>query len=174
MNEIEETAEERKLYERISDRILSSSYLQALRGRLTGEKKLAVLVDGPNFLRKINDKQIKLGDIDDKIQDLGKATIKKVILNEFASQKLIKAITNSGYEPIVSTHDTHITMVVEVMNVIQKEKQIDMVVIASRHARVNPILLKIKEKGIETAVVGFEPGFSIALKKSADYTILIE
>ncbi|MFW9851989.1 MAG: NYN domain-containing protein [Candidatus Thorarchaeota archaeon] len=174
MSDIEETAEERKLYERISDRILSSSHLQALRGRLTGEKKLAVLVDGPNFLRKTKDKQIKLEDIDDNIQDFGKATIKKVILNEFASQKLIQAITNSGYEPIVSTHDTHITLVIEAMNLIQKEKHIDMVVIASRHARVNPILIKLKEKGIETAVVGFEPGFSVALKKSADYTILIE
>ncbi len=174
MNDLEETAEERKLYERISDRILSSSYLQALRGRLTGEKKLAVLVDGPNFLRKTNDKQIKLEDIDNKILDFGKATIKKVVLNEFASQKLIKAITNSGYEPIVSVHDIHISLAIEAMNVIQKEKQIDMVILASRHARVNPILIKLKEKGIETAVVGFEPGFSVALKKSADYTLLIE
>ena len=174
MIDIEETAEERKLYERITDRILSSSHLQALKGRLTGEKKIAVLVDGPNFLRKVKDKQIKLEDIDEKIHDLGKVTIKKVILNEFASKKLIQAIKNSGYEPIVSPHDTHITIVVEAMNIIQKEKQIDMVVIASRHARVNPLLLKLKEKGIETAVVGFEPGFSVALKKSADYTILIE
>lgn len=174
MNELEETAEERKLYEKITDRILSSSYLQALKGRITGEKKLAVLVDGPNFLRKTKDRQIKLEDIEEQIQDLGRITIKKVILNEYASQKLIQAVTNSGYEPIVSPHDTHIIIAVEIMKVIQEEKQIDMVVIASRHARVNPLLLKLKEKGIETAVVGFEPGFSVALKKSADYTILIE
>jgi uncharacterized protein (TIGR00288 family) len=28
--------------------------------------------------------------------------------------------------------------------------------------------MKVKEKGLETAVVGFEPGFSVAIQKSAD------
>ena len=47
------------------------------------------------------------------------------------------------------------------------------IVIASRHARIAPILHKIKEKGISTVVIGFEPGFSIALQKAADSSILI-
>ncbi|MHA2357880.1 MAG: NYN domain-containing protein [Candidatus Heimdallarchaeaceae archaeon] len=170
----EETLDERNLYERIVNRILSSSSIQALRGRITGEKKIAVFVDGPNFLRKVKNRQIKLEEVDEKIQDLGRASIKKVILNEHASKNLIQAITNSGYKPLVSHHDTYITLAVEVMEAIKDGKNVDVVVIASRHARVTPILAKVKEKGLETVVLGFEPGFSIAVQKMANQTLFLE
>ena len=169
MSEVEEeTAEERKLYEKIANRILSSPYIQSLRDRLSGERKIAIIVDGPNFLRKINGRQIKLEEIDEKIKDMGKAVVRKVLLNEFASEKLIQAVTNSGYEPIVSPYDIYITLSIEVMNVLKQNSDIAAVIIASRHARVTPILLKLKEKGIETVMVGFDPGFSVAVKKHAD------
>jgi uncharacterized protein (TIGR00288 family) len=174
LEEEEETLEERSLHERIINRILSSTSIQALRGRISGEKKVAVFVDGPNFLRKVNNRQIKLEEIDEKIADLGRASLKKVILNEHASKNLIQAITNSGYEPYVSPHDIYITLAVEVMESIKESKNIDVVVIASRHARVAPILAKVKEKGLETAAIGFEPGFSIAVQKMANHTFFLE
>jgi uncharacterized protein (TIGR00288 family) len=163
-----ELVDEKSLFERISDRLFSSSYIQALRGRITGEKRIAVFVDGPNFLRKVNNRQIKLEDINEQITNLGRSIVRKVILNEHAGQKLIQAISNSGYEPIVSLHDIHVTMSIEIMSTIEDSRNVDIVVIASRHARVAPILIKVKEKGIETAVVGFDPGFSVAIQKSAD------
>ncbi|MHA1397522.1 MAG: NYN domain-containing protein [Candidatus Heimdallarchaeaceae archaeon] len=156
----EETVEEKKLYERITTRILSSSYIQSLKGRLLGEKKVAVFVDGPNFLRKINNRQIK--------KSLGRVTVKKVMLNEFASENLIQAVTNNGYEPVVSPYDIYISLSIEVMKLLNREKKINVIAIASRHARVGPILLKIKEKGIESCIIGFEPGMSVALKKTAN------
>ncbi|MCG3216208.1 MAG: NYN domain-containing protein [Candidatus Heimdallarchaeota archaeon] len=175
MSETEEveTAEEKRLYERITDRILSSSYIKILRERLSGERKTAIIVDGPNFLRKVRDRQIKLEEIDEVAKDTGLAIVKKVILNEFASEKLIQAITNSGYEPIVTSYDIHITMSIEIMKILQKNKSVGLIVIASRDARIVPILLKLKEKGIETAIVGFEPGLSVAVKKMADQTFLL-
>jgi len=169
----EETAEERKLYEKIADRILSSSYIQTLRDRLSGERKIAIIVDGPNFLRKVNGRQIKLDEIDEKIKDIGKAVVRKVILNEFASEKLIQAVINSGYEPIVSPYDIYITLSIEVMNILKQNSDLESVIIASRHARITPIMLKLKEKGIETIIVGFEPGFSVAVKKHADKIFLL-
>jgi uncharacterized protein (TIGR00288 family) len=169
-----ELIDEKSLFERISDRIFSSSYIQALRGRITGEKRIAIFVDGPNFLRKVNNRQIKLEDINEQIANLGRPIVKKVILNEHAGQKLIQAISNSGYEPIVSLHDIHVTMSIEIMSIIEDSRNVDIIVIASRHARVAPILLKVKEKGIETAIVGFEPGFSIAIQKSADSCFTIQ
>ncbi|NPD88491.1 MAG: NYN domain-containing protein [Asgard group archaeon] len=174
---VEEEAElinEKSLYDRISERIFSSSHIQALRARITGEKRIAIFVDGPNFLRKIGDRQIKLEDIDEQVKNLGRPVFRKVILNEHAGQKLIQAITNSGYEPIVTPHDTHIFLSIEIMDAIEDSRKVDVIVIASRHARINPILMKIKEKGIETAVVGFEPGFSIAIQKSADNCFVIK
>jgi len=160
--------DEKSLYERISERIFSSSHIQALRARITGEKRIAIFVDGPNFLRKIGDRQIKLEEVDEQVKDLGRPVYRKVILNEHAGQKLIQAITNSGYEPIVTPHDTYVFLSIEIMDAIKDSGKVDVVVIASRHARIGPILMKVKEKGIETAVVGFEPGFSIAIQKSAD------
>lgn len=163
-----ELVDEKSLFERISDRFFSSSYIQALRGRITGEKRIAIFVDGPNFLRKVGNRQVRLEDVNEQVKSLGRSVVRKVILNEHAGQKLIQAISNSGYEPIVSLHDIHITMSVEIMDVIKDGRNVDVVVIASRHARVAPILMKVKEKGIETAIVGFEPGFSVATQKSAD------
>ncbi|MHA1668644.1 MAG: NYN domain-containing protein [Candidatus Heimdallarchaeaceae archaeon] len=164
----EETVEEKKLYERVTTRILSSSYIQSLKGRLLGEKKVAVFVDGPNFLRKVNNRQIKLEEVDEIVKSLGRVTVKKVMLNEFASENLIQAVTNNGYEPVVSPYDIYISLSIEVMKLLNKEKKINVIAIASRHARVGPILLKIKEKGIESCIIGFEPGMSIALKKTAN------
>lgn len=169
----EETAEEQKLIERITKRIISSSYIQNLRLRISSEKKIAVFVDGPNFLRKIKNRNVKLEEIDERIKDMGTTVVRKVLLNEYATDSLIQAITNSGYEPVVSPHDTYILMAVEIIKAIDKGIKPDVVVIASRHAKVSPILLKIKEKGIETVVIGFEPGFSVALKKTADLVFTI-
>ncbi|MHA1345552.1 MAG: NYN domain-containing protein [Candidatus Heimdallarchaeaceae archaeon] len=168
-----ETQEERKLIEKIIDRIQSSSHIQSLRDRISGEKNIAIIIDGPNFLRKIKDRQIKLEEIDEIVKDLGKPIIKKVILNEYAGENLIKAIANSGYEPIVSPHDIYLSMSIEVMDILIENRKIDLVVIASRHARTAPILLKIKEKGKETGIVGFEPGMSTSVKKIADHSFMI-
>ena len=160
--------------ERISERILSSSYVQALKSALQGEKKIAIIVDGPNILRRQKTRQIKLDDIDDIVKEFGKPSIKKVILNEFASKSLIQAIINSGYEPIVTPYDIYITMAIEVMETLNQNKKIGLFVLGSRHARIAPILLKIKEIGIETVVVGFETGMSIAVKKITDKICFID
>ena len=170
----EETAEETRLVERITRKIMNSSYIQSLRLRISSDKKIAIFVDGPNFLRKIKNRQIRLDEIDNKIENMGTTIVKKVFLNEFASDNLIQAITNSGYEPIVSSHDIYILMATEIIKSIGKGIKPDIIVIASRHAKISPILLKIKEKGIETAVVGFEPGFSVAVKKTADIVFCLD
>ena len=175
MSEVEEvTTEEKKLVERITKRILNSSYIQNLRLRISSDKKIAVFVDGPNFLRKVKNRQIRLDEVDERIEDLGIPILRKVFLNEFATDNLIKAVTNSGYEPVVTPHDIYIMMSVEIIKAIDKGRKPDIIVIASRHARVSPILLKIKEKGIETVIIGFDPGFSIALKKTADIVFSLE
>jgi uncharacterized protein (TIGR00288 family) len=170
----EETLEEKRLIERITERILNSSYIQSLRSRISGEKRIAIFVDGPNFLRKIGDRSVKLDEIEEKIEGLGDVFLKKVLLNEHAGENLIKAITNSGYEPVVTPHNIYIALSIEVMKAINLSKKPDLILLASRHAKITPILQKIKDKGIETAVMGFEPGFSIAVKKTSDGVYVLE
>ncbi len=50
---------------------------------------------------------------------------------------------------------------------------IDAIALATRNAEFLPVILKAKEKGKETIVLGVEPGFSAALKHAADYTIIL-
>ena len=89
-------------------------------------------------------------------------------MNQYASEKLIEAISNSGFEPVISTIDVHLKIAMDTIEIINK-LDISYVAIASRHARCVPILHKLKEKDLETVVIGYEPGFSVALQNTADY-----
>ena len=139
-----------------------------IKGLLKREKDVALLVDGPNILRKFDGRQVKLEDIDEAAAQLGNIVFAKVYLDTNAPTKLVQAVTNSGFEPQVVTHDIHITLAIEAYHLIYANS-VHVLAIASRHARCAPLLRKVKEKGIETAVLGFEPGFAVALKNSADF-----
>lgn len=134
------------------------------------DKKIAVLVDGPNMLRK--EFNVKLEYIREPVETLGNIVIAKVFLNTFATDRLLEAIANSGFTPIVTAIDIHTTMAVEAMDVIATHK-VNTLAIASRNARCAPILRKAKEKGVESISIGFEPGFSTALQNASDYVIKI-
>ncbi|MFX0068506.1 MAG: NYN domain-containing protein [Promethearchaeota archaeon] len=134
-------------------------------------KKIAILVDGPNILRK--EFNIRLEDIKDAGKELGRVQVAKVYLDRYAPEKLFEAISNSGFDPVVSAVDVHVQMAVDVMNFLL-DSDIKLVMIASRHARCVPLLRKSKEKNVETAVIGFDPGFSIALQNAADYVFKLE
>lgn len=135
------------------------------------KSKVALLVDGPNLLRK--EFNIKLEDVLNAAEYLGRVQIARVYLNEYAPEKLFEAIYNSGFEPVVTTGDIYIEMAIDVMEIMHKT-DVKIIVIGSRHARCVPILHKAKSMDKETAVVGFDPGFSTALQKTADYVFKLQ
>ncbi|MBN1331180.1 MAG: NYN domain-containing protein [Candidatus Heimdallarchaeota archaeon] len=139
----------------------------------TKQKKVALIIDAPNLLRRVNNKQIRLEDIEKIADRLGQVKIAKVILNRHAPKSLLKAMENSGYEPIVASSDIYIRMAIEVMDSVF-QKNVQMIIIASRHARCAPILRAAKSHGIDTAIIGFQPGFSIAVKNAADMAFQLE
>ncbi|MHA1506472.1 MAG: NYN domain-containing protein [Candidatus Asgardarchaeia archaeon] len=132
----------------------------------TKKKKLMLLVDGPNMLRK--EFKVKLETVMKIAEKYGKVVTAKVYLNQYAPPKLVEAVSNSGLTPEITPYDIHIMMALDVIGGIMK-KDMNVIVIASRHARCAPIIRKAKEMGAETVSIGFEPGFSIALKNTADY-----
>jgi uncharacterized protein (TIGR00288 family) len=132
------------------------------------EKKIGLLVDGPNILRR--EFAIDLEDIRRILDDLGDIRIAKVFLNQFASQGLIEAISNQGFDVIIVTGDTDVRIGVEAMEVIFMDS-INTVALATRDADFLPILIKSKEHGKETIIIGADPGFSVALQNAADYVI---
>ncbi|MHA1238048.1 MAG: NYN domain-containing protein [Candidatus Odinarchaeia archaeon] len=135
------------------------------------KSKVALLVDGPNLLRK--EFNIRLEDVLSAAEHLGRVQVARVYINEHAPEKLFEAIYNSGLEPVVTTGDIYIEMGIDAMDIMLKS-DIKIIALGSRHARCVPILHKAKSMDRETAVIGFDPGFSTALQKTADYVFKLE
>jgi uncharacterized protein (TIGR00288 family) len=137
----------------------------------SSSKKVALLVDGPNMLRK--EFGLNLDVVKEMIDEYGKIKVGKVFLNQYASDKLIEAITNQGFSPIIVAGDIDVQMAVEAFEAIHNPN-IDVIALMTRNTDFLPLINIAKEKGKETMVIGAEPGFSIALKNSADSTIVLK
>jgi len=145
--------------------------LVRLVSRLRRSGRVALLIDGPNVLRREFD--VRLDDLKNQIKALGKIGAAKVYLNERASNKLLEAISNSGFTPVVTTTDVHLQMSIEAMDLVLGDAT-KLLVIFSRHARTAPILRRARELGLETLAIGFDPGFSVAVQNAADHVLRID
>lgn len=146
----------------------AQSRFSSVKSLFKKEKQVAILIDGPNILRKIGNRQVKVEDVDEIAEKLGSIKRKYIFLNNHAPNKLIEAMVNSGYQPIVVHGDIYVRLGMRALEIAHQER-IELILIGSRDARLVPILMKLKDKNIDTAIVGFEPGFSVALKNVADY-----
>ncbi len=135
------------------------------------EKNIALLVDGPNVIRK--DVNIDLEGVKKKVEKYGRIKICKVFLDQYASDKLIEAVTNQGYEPVITTGDVDVTMAVYAVEQVFNPS-IQILALMTRDIDFRPVIVKAKEKGKETIVIGADPGFSVALKKTADIVIFAD
>ncbi len=153
---------------------LSFSKLQKIKKYLSSRKqdriKVGVLVDGPNMLRK--EFNINLQEIREILSEYGDIKVAKVFLNQYASEKLVEAIENQGFEPIITSGDVDVRMAVEAMELIFNDA-IDAIALVTRDADFKSVLKKAMEMGKETIIIGAEPGFSAALKNSADFAIVL-
>ncbi len=127
-------------------------------------------MDGPNILRK--EFNVNLFDMKKKLQPYGQVKVGKVFLDQYAPDKLIEAVTNQGFEPIITSTDVDVTMAVEAIELVYNPS-IDVIALMTRDADFQPVLQKAKLRGKETIVLGVEPGFSTALKNTADEVIII-
>ncbi len=134
------------------------------------KRQLAVIVDGPNILRR--DLGIDLEEVRQVVESEGRPRIAVVVLDRKAPEKLVEAVINAGFKPLISTSKVEVDFTIASMEAIYDEK-VDALVLVTRSAAYLPIVHKAKEKGKEVMVVGAEPGFSTALKKTADTTILL-
>lgn len=94
-------------------------------------------------------------------------------MNQYASDKLIEAIVNQGYSPLIVAGDIDVQLALEAFELIYNPG-IDVIALMTRNADFLPLLHIAKEKGKETLLIGAEPGLSIALKNSADFTIVFD
>ncbi|MFH1752066.1 MAG: TIGR00288 family NYN domain-containing protein [archaeon] len=135
------------------------------------KKALAVFVDGPNILRK--ELQINLTDIKENLAQFGVLKVGKVFLNQYASNKLIEAVVNQGFESVITVGDVDVTMAVEAAEHIFN-KHIDTIVLVTRDSDFLPIILKAKRYGKETVVFLAEEASAAALKNTADNVVVLD
>ena len=138
--------------------------------REKARKGIGLLVDGPNMLRK--EFAIDLEEIRNTLKEFGDIKVGRVYLNQYASEKLVEAIENQGFEPVVSSSDVDVRLAVEATELIFNPN-IDIIAIVTRDADFKPVLSKAMEHGKETMIFGAEPGFSTALKNLADVVVIL-
>ena len=132
------------------------------------KKSIACFVDGPNILRK--ELGVDLDKVKKKLSKHGQLKVAKVFLDQYASDKLIEAVTNQGFEAVIVPSDVDVALAVEATESIFNSN-IEAIAIVSRDSDFKPLLSKAKEHGKETIVVGTEPDFSTALRNTADIVI---
>jgi uncharacterized protein (TIGR00288 family) len=143
--------------------------LEKIFGR--GKPQIALFVDGPNVIRK--QLSIDLREVKAKVSGHGNIRISRIYLDQYASDKLIEAMVNQGFEPIITTGDVDVTLAVEATEQVVNP-DVDIIAIMSRDTDFIPVLNKAKKHGKNSIVVGVEPGFSVALKNTADNLILVK
>lgn len=145
--------------------------LKLLEEVLRKKENIVLLVDGPNTIRKsfhLDMKQIKK-----ELAKYGRIRAAKVYLDQYASDKLIEAMVNQGFEVVITTGDVDVTMAIEGMEYVLDPK-VDVLAFMTRDTDYRPVLIKAKAKGKKTIIVATDVAFSAALRNTADIVILFK
>jgi len=148
-----------------------------IRKRFTERPQVAFFVDGPNMIRK--EFNIDLKDLRKRVEKYGRIVIGKVFLNQFASEKLIEAVANEGFEAIIALGDPELKTDVDVSIAVHAmeaiyEPEIEIIAIATRDADFLPLIQKIKRMGKIAVLIAVEPGLAISLRHAADHVEIIK
>jgi len=148
-----------------------------IRKRLVERPKVAFFVDGPNMIRK--EFNLDLKDLRRRVEKYGRIIIGKVFLNQFASDKLIEAVANEGFESVIALGDPEqktdvdVTIAVHAMEAVYNP-EIDIIALATRDADFLSLIQKIKEKGKIALLISVEPGLAVSLRHAADHLELLK
>lgn len=133
-------------------------------------KNLAVFVDGPNLLRK--DLGVDLEMIKRVLEKYGNFKIARVFLNQFASNKLVEAVVNQGFETVLTVGDVDVAMASDATEAVFN-RAIHAIAFVTRDSDFLPAIMKAKRYGKETIVVLAEEASAAALKNTADIVIVL-
>ncbi|MCK5452117.1 MAG: TIGR00288 family NYN domain-containing protein [Candidatus Aenigmarchaeota archaeon] len=147
--------------------------------RNISKPRIALFLDGPNLLRK--EFEIDLNQIKSYMSEYGSLREAKVFLNQFAPDKLIEAVANQGFEPIIGVgekkddiaSDVDVYVATAAVSAIYSP-YIDIIALATRDADFLPVVQLAKKMGKKVIIIGIEPGFSKALQHAADNVIILQ
>jgi len=122
---------------------------------------------------------LDLKDLRARVEKYGRIVIGKVFLNQFASEKLIEAVANEGFEVMIALGDPEqktdvdVAVTVHAMEAIY-DNSIDVIALASRDADFLSLIQKAKERGKKTVLIASASGLATSLKNAADFVEMIE
>jgi len=134
-----------------------------------GKPRIALLVDGPNILRKAFN--IDLLEVRRELSKIGDIRVAKIYLDQYASDKLIEAMVNQGFETEITTGDVDVTMAIEAMECVLDPK-IDILALMTRDTDYRPVLVKARSHGKKTVIIATDVAFSAALRNTADRILI--
>src|SRR3989338_1739574 len=129
----------------------------------SGTPSIALFVDGPNMIRK--EFSIDLSELRNRVEKYGRIVIAKVFLNQFASEKLIEAVSNEGFETVIALGDPEqktdvdVPVTVHAMEAIYNS-DIQIIALVSRDADFLSLVLKAKERGKKVVLVAATSGLA--------------
>lgn len=150
--------------------------LGKVRQKLGERPKVGFFVDGPNMIRK--EFSIDLKELRKRVEKHGRIVVGKVFLNQFASEKLIEAVANEGFESVIALGDPEqktdvdVTVAVHTMDAVYNP-DIDVIALATRDADFLSLIQKAKEKGKIAILVTVSRGLAISLRHAADHVELL-
>jgi uncharacterized protein (TIGR00288 family) len=141
--------------------------------KIFGKKNadIALLVDGPNVIRK--SLKLDLIKVKREVQKHGNLRVSRIFLDQYASDKLIEAMVNQGFDTQITTGDVDVTMAVEAME-FALDPHIDIIALMTRDSDFIPVLNKAKKHGKKTMIIATDVAFSAALKNTADVVIIFK
>ena len=137
--------------------------------------RIAILIDGPNLLRK--EFSPDLGKVRAQVIKHGTIAIARVFLNQYAPAKLVEAIANQGFEPVIGmsktkNEETDVDVYVSVAAMdAAYDKNIDIIAIGTRDADFLPVVQRAKALGKKVIIIGQDPCFSKGLQNASDVVI---
>jgi uncharacterized protein (TIGR00288 family) len=134
-----------------------------------GRPRIALLVDGPNILRK--EFSVNLLEVKKELLKHGDIRVAKIYLDQYASQKLIEAMVNQGFDTVTTTGDVDVTMAIEAMEY-ALSPSIDTIALMTRDIDYRPVLVKAKAHGKGTIIIATDVAFSAALRNTADKVLI--
>ena len=133
-------------------------------------KKAGIFVDGPNMLRK--ETHLDLAIVKKKASEIASVVISNVYLDQFAKDKLLEAVINQGFNPVVSSGDVDVAMATDIVYYSMRNN-LSHIVIVSRDTDFVPAIRRVKELDKKIVVISKKFGFSSALKNYADQLIFL-
>lgn len=140
--------------------------------RNEAEKRVGLLVDGPNVLRDEFD--VDLDDVRVVGLKAGTLVATRLYLDEHATPGLIQAAEARGFEVIITSGDVDVKLAIDATELVYTDA-LDTLMIVSRDTDFKPVLEKAAKRGIHTvAVAPGTYGRSDALRNAAQEAILLD